>query len=51
MSEPSKRRRKRKLPKNVTDLPDEEVAKKLFGAKAVKKMNELVDHKPPPLKK
>jgi len=53
MSEPSKqpRKKKRKLPKNVTELPDDEVAKRLFGAKAVKEMNKLIDHEPPPHKK
>lgn len=50
MSEASKRprKKKRKLPKNVTELPDDEVAKKLFGKKAVKEMNKLVDHTPEP---
>ena len=48
MSEASKKsRRKRKLPKNVEELTDDQVAKKLFGSKAVKEMNKLIDHSPP----
>jgi hypothetical protein len=48
MSESSKKSRKKKhLPKNVEELTDDEVAKKLFGSKAVKEMNKIVDHKPP----
>ena len=48
MSEASKKsRRKRKLPKNVEELTDDQVAKKLFGSKAVKEMNKIIDHKPP----
>ena len=48
MSEALKKsRRKRKLPKNVEELTDDQVAKKLFGSKAVKEMNKIIDHKPP----
>ena len=48
MSEASKKsRRKRKLPKNVEELTDDQVAKKLFGSEAVKEMNKIIDHSPP----
>ena len=48
MSEASKKsRRKRKLPKNVEELTDDQVVKKLFGSKAVKEMNKIIDHSPP----
>ena len=47
MSESSKKSRKKKLPKNIEELTDDEVAKKLFGSKAVKEMNKIVDHSPP----
>ncbi len=47
MSESSKKSRKKKLPKNAVELTDDEIAKKLFGSKAVKEMNKIVDHSPP----
>ena len=48
MSEASKKSRKKKLlPKNVEELTDDQVAKKLFGSKAVKEMNKIIDHSPP----
>ncbi len=47
MSEASYKSRKKKLPKNVEELTDDQVAKKLFGSKAVKEMNKIIDHKPP----
>lgn len=45
MSEASKRPRKskKKLPANVADLPDKEVAKKLFGKRAAKKLEKLTE--------
>lgn len=50
MSEPSKHRRKRKkLPDNVTELEDREVAKLIFGkkgAKALEREIEKDDSKP-----
>ena len=35
-------RKKRKLPSNVTELPDREVMEKLFGKLAMKKVDALV---------
>ncbi len=46
MSKSSKKKKKH-LPKNVEELTDDQVAKKLFGSKAVKEMNKIVDHQPP----
>ena len=48
MSEPSKRpRKKKKLPDNVEELTDDEVARILFGDKAVDEANRLIEHEPP----
>ncbi len=43
MTEPSKRPHKKKLPKNIAELPDREVAKYLFGKKAAKAIEEIVE--------
>ena len=43
MSEPSKRPRKsKKLPDNITEMEDKEVAKYLFGEKAAKELEKEV---------
>ena len=41
-------RKKRKLPSNVTELPDREVMEKLFGKRAMKKVDELVAERSEP---
>ena len=46
MSEPSKKPRKKRLPKNITELPDDQAILKLLPKKAVDEMNRLVDHEP-----
>lgn len=46
MSEASKQPRK-KLPKNIAELPDSEVAKHLFGKKAAAELEKIV-HPPEP---
>ena len=43
MSEPSKHRRKKKLPDNVTELEDKEVAKLLFGKKAARELEKEIE--------
>lgn len=53
MSEASNRsRKKRKLPDNVADMPDKEVAKLLFGKKGAKALEkEIADNDSKPDKK
>ncbi len=49
MSESSQKPRKRKrklLPDNILDLPDDEAILKLFPKKVVDALNKLVDHVP-----
>ena len=49
MSESSQQPRKRKrklLPDNILDLPDDEAILKLFPKRVVKALNKLVDHVP-----
>ena len=36
-------KRKRLLPKNLTEKPDEEIAKKLFGKAAKEELDRLID--------
>ncbi len=47
MSEALKQPRK-KLPKNIAELPDSEVAKHLFGKKAASELEKIV-HPPEPV--
>ncbi len=46
MSESSKKPRRKRLPKNITELPDDEAILKLLPKKAVDEMNRLIDHEP-----
>jgi hypothetical protein len=39
----SKKPRKSKLPKDIADLPDTEVAKHLFGKRAAKALEKIVN--------
>lgn len=41
-------RKKRKLPKNATELPDRELMEKLFGKRAMKKVDALVAERSDP---
>ena len=41
-------KKKRKLPKNVTDLSDREVMKKLFGKRVMSKVDALVAERSDP---
>ena len=41
-------RKKRKLPKNATELPDRELMEKLFGKRVMKKVDALVAERSDP---
>ena len=53
MSQPSKSPRKKKLPANITELPDDEAIVKLFPKKLIREINREIGHEPAsgPLKK
>jgi len=44
MSESSKRRRK--LPKKIVDMPDDEMILRFFPKRLVDALNRLIDHEP-----
>ena len=44
MSKP--RKKKSKLPENVEELPDDQVARILFGDKTVDEANRMLEHEP-----
>ena len=43
------KKKKRRLPKNVSELPDREVMERIFGKRVVKELDKLTDRpKDPP---